>query len=426
MSVTVDSSSRRRAIAAGTIGNILEYYDFAIYASLTPIIAPLFFPTQDPALAFLAAFGAYAVGFLARPLGGFVFGHFGDKVGRRTTLAAAVIMMAVSTLLIGILPTYATIGLLAPILLVVARLVQGFSAAGEWGGSAVFMVEYAPENRRGLFGSMQQFGVAAGFLAGLLVAALLTNVVPEEVVSGWAWRIPFIAGLLIGIVGLYLRLRLEDTPNFQALEETNEVERAPLLTMVRTNYKELLIIMGFTALWGSAYHLFTAYMPTYISENIGFSLSSSLAFNAVGLASFVLLIPPMGWLSDKVGRKPMLVGAALGFVVLTYPIFLLLSQATVISVVLALLAIALLLAVFSGPGPAALVELFPTKIRYSALGVGYNLSVTIFGGTAPFIATLLTSRTDSALSPSFYAIFTALITLVAVVSMRETYKAPLK
>jgi MHS family proline/betaine transporter-like MFS transporter len=167
-------------------------------------------------------------------------------------------------------------------------------------------------------------------------------------------------------------------------------------------------------------------MPTYISENIGFSLSSSLAFNALGLASFVFLIPVMGLLSDKVGRKPLLVGAALGFVVLTYPIFLLLSQATVISVIFALLAIALLLAVFSGPGPAALVELFPTSIRYSAIGVGYNLSVTIFGGTAPFIATLLTSRTGSALSPSYYAIFTALITLVAVVSMRESYKAPLK
>lgn len=426
MSDTVDAATRRRAILAGTIGNLLEYYDFAIYAALTPVIAPLFFPTEDPAISFLAAFGAYAVGFLARPFGGFVFGHFGDKVGRRATLSVAIIMMAISTFLIGVLPTYATIGIIAPILLVVTRLTQGFSASGEWGGSAIFMVEYAPDSKRGVFGSMQQFGVGGGFLLGLLGVTLLTNVVAENVVSSWAWRIPFLAGLVIGIVGLYLRLRIEETPSFRALEEAQEVDRAPLLTMVRTNYKEILITMGFTALWGSGYHLFTAYMPTYISQNLGFPLSTALTLNLVGLASFVVLIPLMGLLSDRVGRKPLLVGAALGFVFFTYPIFLLMSQATLVSVVLALFAFAILLATFSGPGPSALVELFPTKVRYSALGVGYNLSVTIFGGTAPFIATFLISRTDNALSPTYYVIFTALITLIAVVGMRESYKSPLK
>lgn len=425
MSIAVDAATRRRALIAGTIGNVMEYYDFAVYAALAPVIAPLFFPTEDPAVGLLAVFGAYAVGFLARPLGGFVFGHFGDKVGRRTILMFVILLMAFATFLIGILPTYAVIGVAAPALLVLARLLQGFSAAGEIGGSAVFMVEYAPDSRRGFYGSMQQVGVGSGFLLGLVAAMLLTQIVPEEITRSWAWRIPFLLGLLIGAVGLYLRLKLEDTPTFRALEVEQAVEETPLRTLFRDNYKELFIIIGFVAMWGSSYHLFTAYMPTYLTENLGFQLSTALTLNVVGLAAFVVFIPLMGLLSDRVGRKPVLAGAALGFIVFLYPIFLLMSQGSLISVVLALLAYALLLGTFSGPGIAALVELFPTKVRSSAFGVGYNISITLFGGTAPFIAAFLTSRTENALSPTYYVILTAVITLVAILSMRETYKTSL-
>lgn len=289
----------------------------------------------------------------------------------------------------------------------------------------MFMVEYAPDSKRGFYGSMQQVGVGSGFLLGLVAGLLLTQVVSEETASSWAWRIPFLLGLLIGIVGLYLRLKLEDSPAFRALEAEHSVEGAPLLTLFRTNYKQLLIIMGFVAMWGSSYHLFSAYMPTYLSQNLDFQLSTALTLSVIGWAFFIGFIPLMGLLSDRVGRKPLLVGAVLGFIVFIYPIFLLMSQGSLISVVLALLAYAFLLGTFSGAGIAALVELLPTGVRSSAFGVGYNISITIFGGTAPFIATFLISRTGNALSPAYYLILTAVITLVAVLSMRETYKAPL-
>lgn len=415
----------RKAVIAGAVGNTMEWFDFGVYAYFATIIATLFFPSADPVASLLASFAVFAIAFFMRPLGALIFGHFGDRIGRRNTLAAAIILMAIATFLIGILPTYEQIGVLAPILLVLARLLQGLSAGGEWGGSASFMVEYAPEGRRGFFGSWQQFSVVGGLLLGSATGALLTSTLSEAALNSWGWRVPFLIGLLLGVVGLYIRLQVDETPEFRAVVQNREVAAAPIRETLRDHNRAGLVAIGFTLVWTVAYYLLLTYMPTYVSQTLEISASLALLSNTIGLVVLMALIPVMGALSDRIGRKPMLIGAAIGLAVLTYPMFLLISQGSFVLIVLAQIVFAVLIAMYSGPGPAALVEMFPTNVRYSALGVSYNLSVAVFGGTAPFIATFLINRTGSDLSPTFYMILAAVITLAVLVRIQETYRSRL-
>lgn len=415
----------RKAVIAGAVGNTMEWFDFGVYAYFATIIATLFFPSEDPVASLLASFAVFAVAFFMRPLGALIFGHFGDRIGRRNTLAAAIILMAVATFLIGILPTYEQIGVLAPILLVLARLLQGLSAGGEWGGSASFMVEFAPEGRRGFFGSWQQFSVVGGLLLGSATGALLTSTLSEAALNSWGWRVPFLIGLLLGLVGLYIRLQVDETPEFRAVIQNREVAAAPIRETLRGHNRAGLVAIGFTLVWTVAYYLLLTYMPTYVSQTLEISASLALISNTIGLVFLMALIPVMGALSDRIGRKPMLIGAAVGLAVLTYPMFLLISQGSFVLIVLAQIVFAVLIAMYSGPGPAALVEMFPTNVRYSALGVSYNLSVAVFGGTAPFIATFLINRTGSDLSPTFYMILAAVITLAVLIRIQETYRSRL-
>jgi MHS family proline/betaine transporter-like MFS transporter len=426
MTAYVEPAAARKAVVAGAIGNFIEWYDFAVYGFFATVLAGLFFPSEDPAASLLATFAVFAVSFFMRPVGALVFGHYGDKIGRRSTLAVAVILMGIATFMIGVLPTYGQIGVLAPILLVVARLLQGLSAGGEWSGSAAFMVEYAPEHRRGLYGSWQQFSIVAGLLVGSAIGGILGSVLSEEALNSYGWRIPFILGILVGVVGLYLRLRLEDTPAFKVIEEKAEVESAPIKESFSAHYNESLTAIGFTIAWTVAYYILLTYMPTYVARTLGFSLPQALLSNAIGLAVLMALIPFTGALSDRVGRKPLLIGFSALIAVLTYPLFLLISSGTFLLVVLGQVLFGVIISLFSGPGPAALVEMFPTNVRYSALGISYNLAVAAFGGTAPFIATYLISRTGNNISPGFYLIAAAVITLIVVSRMKETYRDPLR
>jgi MHS family proline/betaine transporter-like MFS transporter len=426
MSARVDPATARKAVTAGAIGNFIEWYDFAVYGFFATIIAGQFFPSDDPVASLLATFAVFAVSFFMRPVGAFVFGHYGDRVGRRSTLAVAVILMGVATLMIGVLPTYAQVGVLAPILLVVARLLQGFSAGGEWSGSAAFMVEYAPEDRRGFYGSWQQFSIVAGLLVGSAIGAFLGAVLSEEALNAWGWRIPFILGILVGVVGLYLRLRLEDTPAFRVIEQKNEVASAPVKESFTAHGGESVRAIGFTVAWTVAYYILLTYMPTYVSVTLGLPLTQALLSNAIGLVVLMALIPLTGALSDRIGRKPLLISFSVLITLLTYPLFLLASTQVFFLIVVAQVLFGIIISLFSGPGPAALVEMFPTNVRYSALGVSYNLAVAAFGGTAPFIATYLISRTGSNLSPGFYLIAAAVITLIFVSTMRETSREPLR
>jgi MFS transporter, MHS family, proline/betaine transporter len=421
-----DQVTRRRVIFAGCVGNLLEWFDFAVYAYFASVIGGLFFPSEDPVASTLATFAVFGVGFFMRPLGGVLFGHFGDKLGRRAALSASIILMALSTLSIGLLPTYAQIGVLAPILLVVARLAQGLSVGGEYSGSSSFMVEYAPTERRGLYGSLQQAAIGAGLLLGSVLATVLTSFLTEDSLNAWGWRVPFVLGIVVGAVGLYLRRRIEDTPAFRAVEETHEVQSAPVVEALRRYWKQCLIAIGFTMVFTVSYYTFLTYMPTYLTNVVGISSTLALISNSIGLLFHVLIHPPLGVLSDRVGRRPLLIAASVAFVVLTYPAFLVMSTGNFALIVLVQLFFGFLVALFSAPAPAALVELFPTKVRYSAFGVSYNLAVAAFGGSAPFIATFLIQQTGSDIAPAFYVVLAGIVTTIVILGMRETYREPLR
>jgi MFS transporter, MHS family, proline/betaine transporter len=426
MAAHAEAATAKKAVTAGAIGNFVEWYDYSVYGFFAIVIASQFFPSEDRVASLLATFAVFAVAFFMRPVGAFVFGHYGDTIGRRNTLAAAIIMMGIATLMIGVLPSYAQIGVLAPILLVVARLLQGFSAGGEWSGSAAFMVEYAPENKRGLYGSWQQVSIVAGLLVGSAMGGLLGTVLSEDALNAWGWRIPFILGMVVALVGLYLRLRVEDTPAFRIIEEKEEITEAPVKESFTAHWRESLTAIGFTVAWTVAYYILLTYMPTYVSETLGIPLTQALLSNAIGLVVLMALIPFTAALSDRIGRKPLLIAFSALIALLTYPLFLLASTQVLAFIVLAQILFGVIISLFSGPGPAALVEMFPTNVRYSALGVSYNIAVAAFGGTAPFIATYLISRTGSNFSPGFYLIAAAVVTLIVVSTMKETYREPLR
>jgi MHS family proline/betaine transporter-like MFS transporter len=416
---------RRKAVIAGTIGNVLEWYDYSIYGYMAPVIGALFFPSSDPIATLLITFAVFALGFLMRPLGAVILGPYGDRVGRKKALSIAIILMGGATLMIGVLPTYQQIGIMAPILLVLARLLQGFSTGGEWGSGTAFIVEYASPGRRGLTGSWQQFSTGAGLLLGSLTATIITSTVSGEALSAWGWRIPFLLGILVAGVGFYLRWQIEETPKFQTIAK-EEVASTPLLDSIKNHPKQILKAFGFAMHWAASYYLLLTYMPTYVSKVIKLPLSLALLSNVIVLLFFIAIVPLMGYLSDRIGRKPLLLASTIGFAVFSYPIFAMMSGGGFAIIVLSQMILAVFVACFSGPGPAAISELFPTKVRASALSIGYNLSTAIFGGTAPFVATYLIKVTGNNFSPTFYVICLSLVTMLVVIGTKETYKDPLQ
>ncbi|UOF89002.1 metabolite/H+ symporter [Fodinisporobacter ferrooxydans] len=412
----------RKAVIAGSIGNVMEWYDWSIYGFYAAIISKQFFPSKDPLASLLLTFAVFAVGFIMRPLGSLFFGPYGDRVGRRKALAASVIMMAIGTVLIGIVPSYEQIGVAAPILLVVARLIQGFSAGGEWGGSTSFLVEYAPKTKRGLYGSWQQVSTGAGLFAGSLVSTIFSFSMSHETLNSWGWRIPFLLGIVLGFVGLYLRMKVDDTPMFKEAEGSHEIVKTPLKEMFAKHPKQILKSIGFTMHWTVSYYIFLAYLPTYINKVLHLSFSFALAANLIVLTFFMLIVPFMGHLSDRFGRKPLLICSCLGFILFSYPVFFLIGKGGFLFVLLPQFIFAIFEAMYSGTGPAALAELFPTRVRNSALSVGYNLGVALFGGTAPFIATYLISVTHNNFSPTYYVIGCAIVTFLVLLTLKETNK----
>ena len=417
--------SGKKAVIAGAIGNVMEWYDFGLYGYFASIISVLFFPSKNPLTSLLVTFAVFGIGFVARPLGGFIFGHYGDKVGRKNALAVTMIMMGFATFLVGVLPTYQKMGALAPVLLTFIRLVQGFSAGGEWIGSTSFVVEYAPRTRRGFVGSWQMFGVGVGLLLGSGMGVLFSSSLGKAALYAWGWRIPFILGLVIALVGFYLRSRIEETPRFKEVASAHEVAKSPLIETLRKYPKQTLLTLGFTINWTVSYYVFLNYMPTYITKILHLPLSLTMISNTIGLIFFLVLVPFTGALSDRIGRRPLLLASCVGFAVFTYPLFLLMNNGSFAVIVLVQMAFAFLEALFSGPGSAALAEMFPTRIRYSALSIGYNLAVVIFGGMAPFVSTYLIMATGSNMSPTYYVIGGAVVSLIAIVLIKDTYRESL-
>lgn len=415
-----------RAVVAGAAGNVLEQYDNLIYAYSAALLGQLFFRTGDPVSNLLATFGVFAVGFLMRPLGALFFGQLGDRLGRRRALVLSVIVMAVCTTGIGLLPTYETIGVWATVLLIVLRLLQGFSVGGEWAGSAAFIVEYAPNSKRGLYGSWQQVSTAVGFLLAAGVSAAFASGFTEDERLAWVWRVPFLLAALTGVAALWLRLGIEETPRFAEAVEEEELVSNPLLQSIRTQFPNIVRGFGFTLLWTVSYFLFLTFVPTYLTQYNGVDAGVANVSATFGIALFAVLIPFAGALSDRFGRRPLLLTSTIGFVVLSWPVLALMGLGTTPAIYGGWVVLAALLALFSGPGPAALAEMFPTNVRYSSLSIGYNVSVAAFGGTAPLLAVWLIKVTDVTTSPAFIAMTAAAITTLVVFSMKETHRGELQ
>ena len=405
-----------KAVSAAVIGNVLEWYDFSVYAFVAAILARKFFPSTDEVTALLSTFLAYGLGFVARPLGGIVIGRLGDVRGRKLALLLTIFLMAIGTVLIGVLPTYASIGFLAPLLLVLARLMQGFSAGGEWGGSTAYIVEWAPAAKRGLFGSFQQTSVVAGLLLGSGTAALLNTILTSAQMDDWGWRVPFLLGGLLGPVGIYMRRTIDETPAYRRVEAAK--------TEAATGESGFLLAcraFGFTIVWTVCFYVLLNYMPSYTQKYLKLSASAALWANTIGLLVLLVCIPLMGALSDRLGRKPLLIACCLSFVVLPYPIFLYLLGGVSLMQLIAVQALfAVLISMFSGPGPAAIAEIFPTRTRSTWMTSGYALAVAIFGGFAPFISVWLIDRFQSPTAHVFYLIAAAVVSTLVIARLKET------
>src|SRR3984893_5650129 len=416
-----------KAVVAGTIGNVLEWFDFGIYGYFAPFIGRLFFPRSDPLASLFSAFAVLAVGAISRPLGAVVFGWIGDREGRRASLMATVLLMAGATFMIGILPTYAQIGVLAPPLLVVAALLQGMSSGGEWGGSAAFMVEYAPENRRGFIGSFQQVSTGAGFFLGSLFGLAVTSTMSPQTILDWGWRLPFLSGILLGAIGLYMRLQLEDTPKFKALRQRGERSRSPLMDSLRTQYAGIIVAFGYNVIQSVGYFTMLTFMPSFASEVLKLPPDRAFLSNSIQILVFVLSLPVMGAFSDRIGRKPMMLAATLVLMLVTYPLFQLIIKGSLFTIILCQLVFGIVLAAYCGPAVAATVELFPTRLRYTSTSIGFNLAVALLGMTSPMISTHLISVLKTPAAPGYVIIAASAISFVAVLfGCKEPAWEPLK
>lgn len=422
----VGPQARRRVVAASFIGNFVEWFDYAVYGYLAVTIAAVFFPDTDRQAALLATFALFAVSFLVRPIGGFVWGHIGDRIGRRTALSWSILIMSLATFCIAFLPSYASVGVWAPILLLLVRIVQGFSASGEYAGASAFLVEYAPANRRGLFAAVVPASTAAGLLLGSLIAALLSGLLDPAQMQSWGWRLPFLLAAPMGLIGRYIRTRLEDTPAFRELAQEDHVVKAPVRALFVDYWKVLLLAVGAVLLNAVGFYVILSYMPTYLTEQIGLDATKSYLATTVALITYIGFILLTGLASDRFGRKKVLISASVLFVLFTVPAFMLLETKSFAVILLVQIGLGAMLSLNDGTLPSFLAELFPTKNRYSGFAVSFNLSNALFGGTAPFVATLLIRQTGSDLAPAFYLVAAAVVSLVAVALARETSREALR
>lgn len=421
----VGTQDRIRAVYAGSAGIILEWFDYGVYGTFAPVISGIFFPSKDPMISLLLTLMVFGVGFLSRPLGSMVFGHIGDKMGRKVSLAWTIYIMAGATFLIGLIPSYETIGVFAPIILVCCRLVQGLSAGGEWGGATAFLVEYATEGRRGFYGSFQQNLAVVGLTLGTLVGFLLTNSMDKADLTAWGWRLPFLFGIVLGYIGWYIRTKIKDTPAFIEVEDAKQVLSNPLVASVKTNFKGILQGMGLSCGWNAAFYMVMTFMSTYINTILKMPLNLSLLSSMFSFILLIVLMPIMGHLSDKIGRKPMLYASCLGFLLCTYPLFEFIADGVFWKVLVAQFVLAVFQAMFSGTCVAFIAEIFTTQVRTSSL-VGYNIMAALAGGMAPFFATYLIRLTGSNTSPAFYLMGAILVSIITIATIPESYDKPLK
>jgi MHS family proline/betaine transporter-like MFS transporter len=421
-----DPAATRKAVVGASIGNAVEWFDFAIYGFLATIIAANFFPTDDDTAALLKTFAIFAAAFFVRPLGGMFFGPLGDRIGRQRVLAVVILLMSGATLAIGLLPTYAAIGLAAPLLLLLFRCLQGFSAGGEYGGGAVYLAEYASDERRGLVITFMVWSGVLGFLLGSITVTLLQAALPAAAMASYGWRIPFLLAAPLGLIGLYIRLRLDDTPEFAELRKEHKVAKRPLREAVTTSWVPILQVFGLFLIFNVGYYVVFTFLPNYLIRPLGYGTTQ--AFVSITMASIVALVLtlPFAALSDRIGRRPMLIAGSACFVVFAYPLFLMVNSGSLGAAIGAHCALAAIEAVYISAAVTAGVELFATRVRYSGFSIGYNVAVAGFGGTTPYVVTWLTAHTGNVMAPAFYLIAAAVVSLATVLLLRETAGTPLR
>ncbi len=412
-------ASRTTQVAAAVIGNALEWYDFIVYGFLTVVISRLFFPADSEYASLLLTTATFGVGFFMRPVGGILLGIYADRKGRKAALQLILGLMTVSIAMIAFAPTYASIGIAAPLLIVLARMLQGFATGGEFASATSFLIEVAPANRRGLYGSWQMFGQSLAVLTGAGMGALVTKGLSPEALDAWGWRVPFIIGLLIGPVGMWIRRHLDETEAFLEAKQ-QPAEKRSIGAMLRHHLREVLVTMGMVIGATVAFYIVLVYMPTFASKTLGLPLGDAFTAQAIGVACMTVLIPLSGALSDRIGRRPLILGSMLAYLLMLYPLFTWISgNASFGNLTIMQVLLCSVMAGFYGPISTAVAEQFPVGVRSTGVAVAYNVAVMVFGGFAQFIVTWLGKVTGSPIAPVFYCMFGATLGVIAAVFLRD-------
>ncbi|SFS73959.1 MFS transporter [Saccharopolyspora flava] len=423
------ATSARRVALASLIGTTIEWYDFFIYGTAAALVFnQLFFPEFDPVVGTVAAFATFAVGFIARPIGGVLFAHYGDKLGRKPMLIASLMLMGFATLLMGLLPTYATIGVWAPILLTLLRFAQGIGVGGEWGGAALMAVEHAPEGKRGFYGSWPQVGVPAGLLLGNLTFTVLSATVSDEAFMAWGWRIPFLCSALLIVVGFAIRLKISESPVFEQAVQRQERERAermPVVEVLRRHPKTILLAAGSFLATNATFYVGTTWIVSYTTKTLDYERTTILSANALLAAIDIPLMMAFGVLSDRIGRRGMALGGMLMLAVFAVPWIMLVDTGVIGLFLLAGIVVQACRTAVYGPQSAFFSELFSTRLRYSGASLAYQIAAILGGGIAPMICTALFAATGSSLSIAGYVVVLCLISFVSTYLLAETYKRDL-
>ncbi|HEY3685379.1 MAG TPA: MFS transporter [Streptosporangiaceae bacterium] len=410
----------RRAIVGASVGSVVEWFDVAVYGYLAVTLGKVFFPSGNPTAQVLSSLAVFGAAFVVRPLGGLFFGGLGDRLGRQKILVAVITLVSASTFVIGLLPGYAAAGVFAPALLVLMRLLQGFSAGGEMGGASAFAAEYAKPRNRGHLVSWVEMGCIAGFLLGSVLVLVLNVLISDAGMLSWGWRIPFLVGGPLGAICFYIRRRIDETPEFRALASAGKVAKSPLRETFRHNWRGILKTAGFSLFHNAFLYVVLTFMPTYFTVNLHFTSDDASISAVIAMTVVCVLIPLFGALSDRVGRKPMLTASCVASIVLAYPVFAWMNSGSLAAAIGGHVVLGILLALFISTSLAAMNELFATRVRYGGFSIGYNISVSAFGGTAPFIVSLLITATGNPVAPAFYVIGTALVTLAVIPTVMET------
>jgi MFS transporter, MHS family, proline/betaine transporter len=415
----------KKVIIAGMIGNGLEWYDYMIYGMLASVISGHFFPSSDSATGLIAAFGIFAAGFLMRPIGAVLFGWIGDTYGRRSALAISIILMAIPTAAIGFLPTFASIGIAAPILLTIIRLLQGLALGGEFSGAMTYVVEHAEPKLRSVVGSTTLMSMIIGMLVAEALAVSCVWLIGEQAFQEWGWRIPFVVGLLIGWVGFVIRNRLSESPVYEAAKREGDLSKQPVRELFCHHWRTMIIVIGIYLSATIPFYTYSVYMVSYLTKVRQYSLPQALLTNAGGMVVMLCLFPLAALYSDRIGKKKMLTLGCLAYLLFTFPALSLIGSESVGGCLIGQILLAVPLGLYLAPIPAMLVEAFPTRVRYSGMALTANVAAALFGGTAPSVITWITQQTGDALAVGWYQIASVLLSLLALLFFTERKESAL-